>query len=53
MGVDKSVLQFIAAQLGDGQYDGGVIVDSSAVVEGDEILVTIDGADYAIQVESF
>lgn len=51
MGAD--IKAFIAGLLQEGAFDGGVTVDRSAeVVEGD-ILVTINGQDYAIIIEAF
>ena len=48
-----SILEFLASLLVEGEHDGGYVVDREAIVHGDELLVTLNGVDYAIKAEAF
>lgn len=47
------VLELLKSLLVQGDYDGGFTVDRSAEIDGGDLLVTVNGTDYAIQAESF
>lgn len=47
------ILEFLASLLVEGEHDGGYVIDREAIVHGGELLVTVNGRDYAIKAEAF
>ena len=50
-----NVLKFLASLLTEGEHDGGFTVDrpSEILLVDGELLVSINGTDYAIKAEAF
>lgn len=50
----ESILEFLASLLVEGEHDGGHVVDREPdITDEGEILVTVNGVDYAIKAEAF
>ncbi|WP_156496006.1 hypothetical protein [Microbacterium sp. T32] len=48
------ILEFLASLLIEGEHDGGYVVDRAPeITDEGELLVTVNGADYAIKAEAF
>lgn len=48
-----SILELLASLLTEGEHDGGFNVDTAASLGDEEVLVTVNGTNYAIKAEAF